>query len=163
MPSVQLLVPLSPGCISDAAEPDTAMGHFLCPQPRGLLLSHSASPLPPCTQAAHATGLGSIWNPVYEQQNCRLLFFLPFPLLFPHSKAAAASRGLVLRQRWLLLLTAQEAEFQLCGSHPCPDPSDPLTAPVSSSWGSLLPCFHSYPQSCAAGRMDSSCGCLRTL
>lgn len=67
-------------------------------------------------------------------------FFLPFHMLFPQSKAAAASHGLVLRQGWLL--TAQGAEFQLCGTHPCPDPSDPLTAPG----GSLLPCFHSYPR-----------------
>lgn len=62
------------------------MGHFLCPQPRGLLLSHSAGPLPPCTQAVHATGLGSIWNPVCEQKNCRLLFFSLFACFFPIAK-----------------------------------------------------------------------------
>lgn len=62
------------------------MGHFLCPQPRGLLLSHSAGPLPPCTQAVHATGLGSIWNPVCEQKNCRLLFFSLFTCFFPIAK-----------------------------------------------------------------------------
>lgn len=57
-PSVQFLVPLSPGCIPVTQQNwDTAMGHFLCPQPRGLSCPTQPAPASLHTGCAcHSTG-----------------------------------------------------------------------------------------------------------
>lgn len=169
---MQLLVPLFPGCIPVKQQNwDTAMGHFLClgSPAQGPPLAPSASPLPPCTQAVHATVLGSVWNPVYEQSNRRFLFFLPFHLLLPQSKAAAASHGLVLRQWWqpgCSCSQPQGAEFQLLARDP---PSDLLTAclqfsPSPHLSGLSAPLLSQLShRGVLAGRMEPSWGFLRRL
>lgn len=151
------------------------MGHFLClgSPAQGPPLAPSASPLPPCTQAVYATVLGSVWNPVYEQSNRRFLFFLPFHLLLPQSKAAAASHGLVLRQWWqpgCSCSQPQGAEFQLLARDP---PSDLLTAclqfsPSPHLSGLSAPLLSQLSHSgVLAGRMEpswvSSGGCNSRL
>lgn len=121
---------------SEAAELGHCHGTFLVSPAQG------DTPLAPLSQPclpAHKLCLPQHWRVCGVQCMNSVIAdfcFLPFHLLFPQSKAAAASRGLVLRQWWQL--TAQGAEFQLFDP-----PSDLLTAPASISWGS--PALTAYP------------------
>lgn len=125
------------------------MGHFLCPQPRGLLLPRSASPLPPCTQSMHATVLGSVCNPVCEQYNCSLIFvFSLFTCFFPRAKQLQPPMGWCSGSGGSLAAPAHSPGSRIPALWQTPVPVTPhqiYSQPQPASLRALCSCSHSYP------------------